>query len=209
MNRMTTLEKTTFALMGGMIVIGLVLLVVQIARGRSANLHMLGRIERIARLTDRTVPVKSEERLEPEEESAYGNLPRLNVNTATLAQLDGLPGIGKTMAERIIELRKVKGGFKSISELKEIKGLSGKKFTQVSRILTVADGASGEPKKLNLNFATLDELEALPGVGPKLARAIFDARNSKGGFRSVKDLEDIPGLTEKKYKVFAPLVEIK
>ncbi|OQA09362.1 MAG: ComE operon protein 1 [bacterium ADurb.Bin374] len=209
MMRLTTLEKTTFGMMGGMIVLGVFLLVFQIARERSENLHTIGGIDRISRLTEREVPEKSQEHDEPEEENGFGSLPKLNLNTATLAQLDALPGIGKMMAERIIDLRKTKKGFKSLAELKEIKGVSSKKFAQLKRVLTVAAPDAGEPRRLNLNFASLDELEALPGVGPKLARAIYDARNAKGGFRSVEDLEEIPGLTEKKYKLFEALVEIR
>lgn len=207
MSRLTTLEKTTFGLMAGMIVLGVILLVFQIASERSANLHTIGRIDRISKLTDRTVPVKGEEHEEPEDAPGFGSLPKLNVNTATLAQLDALPGIGKVMAERIIELRKTKGELKSLAELKEIKGVSPKKYAELARVLTTT--GTGEQRRLNLNFASLDELEVLPGVGPKLARAIYDARNAKGGFKSVEDLEDIPGLTEKKYKLFESLVEIK
>ncbi|HNW33800.1 MAG TPA: ComEA family DNA-binding protein [Candidatus Ozemobacteraceae bacterium] len=209
MKHLTTLEKTTFSLMGGMIVLGMVLLLFQLARERTSNLSCAGQIDRIAALTDRSVPAKAEAHEEADESSSPGSLPRMNVNTATLAQLDALPGIGKVMAERIIELRKQKGGLKTLSELKEIKGVSPKKYSELCKVLAAAGESAGEQRKLNLNFATLDELEALPGVGPKLARAIFDARNNKGGFKSVKDLEDIPGLSEKKYKLFEPFVEIK
>ncbi len=41
---------------------------------------------------------------------------------------------------------------------------------------------------LNLNTATLTELETLPGVGPVLARRIVDFRLKKGGFRRVEEL---------------------
>ncbi|MEQ8153742.1 MAG: helix-hairpin-helix domain-containing protein [Clostridiaceae bacterium] len=45
---------------------------------------------------------------------------RVNLNTATAAELDTLPGVGKVMAEKIIEYREKNGGFKSIDELKKI-----------------------------------------------------------------------------------------
>ena len=62
---------------------------------------------------------------------------------------------------------------------------------------------------LNLNTATLRELETLPGVGPVLARRIIDFREKKGGFRRVEELLVIPGISERKWKLIKDLVEIK
>jgi len=62
---------------------------------------------------------------------------------------------------------------------------------------------------LNLNTATLKELETLPGVGPVLARRIIDFREKKGGFRRVEELLVIPGISERKWKLIKDLVEIK
>jgi competence protein ComEA len=53
---------------------------------------------------------------------------------------------------------------------------------------------------LNLNTATLQELETLPGVGPVLARRIFEFREKKRGFRRIEELLAIPGISEKKWK---------
>jgi competence protein ComEA len=62
---------------------------------------------------------------------------------------------------------------------------------------------------LNLNTATLSELETLPGVGPVLARRIVDFRQKKGGFRRVEELLVIPGISEKKWKAIREKVEVK
>lgn len=48
---------------------------------------------------------------------------KINLNTATQAQLESLPGIGPAYAKRILEYRKQKGNFKQIEDLKEIKGI--------------------------------------------------------------------------------------
>ena len=61
---------------------------------------------------------------------------------------------------------------------------------------------------LNLNTATLMELETLPGVGPVLARRIVEFREKKGGFRRVEELLVIPGISEKKWKAIKDRVEI-
>ena len=62
---------------------------------------------------------------------------------------------------------------------------------------------------LNLNTATVKELETLPGVGPVLARRIVEFRERKGGFRRVEELLVIPGVSEKKWKVIRGKVEVK
>jgi competence protein ComEA len=54
---------------------------------------------------------------------------------------------------------------------------------------------------LNLNTATPQQLEALPGIGPVLAKRIVDFRQRKGGFRKVEELLAIPGISEAKWKV--------
>ena len=62
---------------------------------------------------------------------------------------------------------------------------------------------------LNLNTATLRELETLPGVGPVLARRIIDFREKKGGFRRIEELLVIPGISERKWKLIKDRVEVK
>ena len=62
---------------------------------------------------------------------------------------------------------------------------------------------------LNLNTATLMELETLPGVGPVLARRIVDFREKKGGFRRVEELLVIPGISARKWKLIKDKVEVK
>jgi competence protein ComEA len=62
---------------------------------------------------------------------------------------------------------------------------------------------------LNLNFASEDEIEALPGIGKKTARDIVDFRNRNGGFFSLEDLKEIPGLTDSKIKKFIDQVEVR
>jgi len=47
----------------------------------------------------------------------------VNINTATPEQLEWLPGIGEARAKAIVEMRKRRGGFKSVDELTEVKGI--------------------------------------------------------------------------------------
>lgn len=61
----------------------------------------------------------------------------LDLNRATIAQLDTLPGIGPVTAQRIIEYRTKVGRINSVEELKKISGLGGAKFEEIKSLLRV------------------------------------------------------------------------
>jgi len=66
----------------------------------------------------------------------------LNLNTATVSQLETLPGIGKSTAERILEYRAKSGGFKKIEDLMNVRGIGEKNFLKLKPLVTVS-GKSG------------------------------------------------------------------
>ena len=66
----------------------------------------------------------------------------VNLNTATQAQLEALPGIGPKAAQRIIEYRKQNGSFKKIEDVMNVKGFGEKTFLKLKPMLTVGDKAT-------------------------------------------------------------------
>ena len=64
-------------------------------------------------------------------------IPKIDLNTATLSQLNSLPGIGPVIAERILELREKSGPFKRIEDLMNIRGIGEKKFLKLKDLITV------------------------------------------------------------------------
>lgn len=75
-----------------------------------------------------------------------------NINTATKDELVALPGIGPAKAQAILDHRKVHGPFKSVEELKDVKGIGAKRFEKLKPELavtgptTVKDSPASDPK---------------------------------------------------------------
>lgn len=71
--------------------------------------------------------------------SAKASVPSspVNLNTATEAQLESLPGIGAKGAQRILDFRQKNGGFKKIEDLMNVKGIGEKNFLKLKPYITV------------------------------------------------------------------------
>jgi competence protein ComEA len=63
--------------------------------------------------------------------------------------------------------------------------------------------------RLNLNTATVDALDGLPGIGPVLAEAIIAERERLGGFQSVDDLVGIDGISQRMVDAFRDMVTVE
>jgi competence protein ComEA len=68
--------------------------------------------------------------------------------------------------------------------------------------------ASAPTGPVDLNSATVTDLDALPGIGPVLAQRVIDWRAAHGSFTSVDQLREVSGLGGKKFDALAPLVRV-
>lgn len=66
----------------------------------------------------------------------------VNINTATAAQLESLPGIGPATAKRIVEHREKNGAFKKLEDLMNVRGIGEKAFLRLRPLVTIGAGPS-------------------------------------------------------------------
>jgi competence protein ComEA len=151
----------------------------------------------------------------------------MNVNTATWSELLQIPGITETVAWNIVKHRELNGEYSSVDQLSNIKGIGKKSLEKIksyvalnsAKSLAIEKAAEAKiallekPKKnLNLkldpNTATISELQALPGIGLKLANNIINKRENMV-FLNAEDLLKVPGIGKKTFEKVAPFIEIQ
>jgi len=72
----------------------------------------------------------------------------ININTATSEELQQVPGIGPVTADKILQMRKSYGAFKSVDDLLAVKGLGKKRLDKMRKYLTVGKAsATKQPSK--------------------------------------------------------------
>ncbi len=71
---------------------------------------------------------------------------KVNINSASVEQLAALPGIGDTLATRIVEQRQKSGGFKSVQELMTVKGIGEKNLAKLEPHLTLGEAGKAATK---------------------------------------------------------------
>ena len=85
-------------------------------------------------------------------------------------------------------------------------GVNSKEATNSTPSSSTLDTAS---KKVNINTATQEELDALPGIGPSIAAKIIDYREQNGKFNSIEEIKEVSGIGDAKYEKIKDSITIK
>lgn len=125
----------------------------------------------------------------------------IDLNSADSIQLKQLPGIGAVLSKRIVKYRDLLGGFYSVNQLKEVYGLSEQTIKQIETKVKLDDA---KIRKLNLNFADVNELSRHPYLKTNLAGKIVKFRTKNGSIRDCSILRDSMILSLDEYTRIKP-----
>ncbi|BBE19282.1 glutamate synthase [NADPH] large chain [Aquipluma nitroreducens] len=125
----------------------------------------------------------------------------IEINSTDSIQLKQMPGIGSVLSKRIVKYRDLLGGFYSISQLKEVYGLTEQTISLFESKITVD---ISKIKKLDVNFADLNELSRHPYLKKDLASKIVKYRTKHGSFRDLTILRDSMILNIDEYNRIKP-----
>ncbi|MGV0794608.1 helix-hairpin-helix domain-containing protein [Mycolicibacterium sp. XJ1819] len=114
--------------------------------------------------------------------------------TAAGGALDGADLLGLNMARRVVDGEQIVVGIASAPGEPSVMGSSVTSDQQVAASPGASATATATDGSVNLNTATVEQLDTLPGIGPVTAAAIVAWRDTNGKFSSVEQLGDVDGI---------------
>lgn len=132
-------------------------------------------------------------------------LKKLDINKADTLSFIKLPGIGNTLARRIVNFRNKLGGFYSLDQIKETYGLPDSTFQKIKMYLFVDESGIST---ININTVTKEDLKVHPYIRWNLANAIVEYRSQHGLFNAIEELKNITIIDEATYYKVAPYFKL-
>ena len=117
----------------------------------------------------------------------------IDVNKADIKDWESLPGIGATLAGRIIRYRNQSAGFARLEELENVFGLSDSTLLLIRPYLQLYEN---NIPKLSLNRASAYQLIQKAALPAELAREIVKKRQEEGNYSNWSALEALPGMNK-------------
>ena len=131
---------------------------------------------------------------------------KVNINTADAKEFTNLKGIfSEKYASIIVKHRNSLGGFIKKEQLLEVWNMKEETYNDfISQVIL----GNTNPKQININIATTDQLKKHPYIDWKTANAIFKYRKANGNFKKVEDLKKIHLINNETYRKIKPYLTI-
>ncbi|MCC8035551.1 MAG: helix-hairpin-helix domain-containing protein [Rikenellaceae bacterium] len=134
----------------------------------------------------------------------------VEINSADSAALRSVSGIGEVLVVRIMEYRSRLGGFHSLEQLAEVRGMTAANYERIIEQITVD---SCIISKIDINFAAHKDLVALlekhPYTHARMTRKLLSVRQLKGGWSNTQELVEDKILTQDEARKLAPYLLFK
>jgi len=118
---------------------------------------------------------------------------QIDINTADSLQFLSLPMIGPAMTKRILKFRNSLGGFCKIEQLREVYGMQDSVFTLIQPRLIISTFSL---KKINVNFASYEEMKKHPYLNHVVASTIVAYRQKHGSYKTISDLKNVGTISD-------------
>jgi DNA uptake protein ComE-like DNA-binding protein len=130
----------------------------------------------------------------------------IELNAADSLDLKKLPGIGSAFANRIVNYKKLLGGYHRIEQLQEVYGMYEELYGQIAPYLTVNPD---EIVRIPVRTASLDKLKSHPYINFYQAKAIIEMRKKKGKVEKIEDLKLLEEFSEEDRMRIEPYLEFQ
>ncbi|MBI2571634.1 MAG: helix-hairpin-helix domain-containing protein [Candidatus Schekmanbacteria bacterium] len=153
---------------------------------------------------------------------------KLDINTATAAALEKLPGIGKVTAGNIVRYRDANGPFAALDDLSKVPRLNKSVIDKLRPYARAGSGQAAAPsasasasekpasphgrglgRPVNINTATQADLETLKKIGPATARRIIEYREKNGPFKDIGEIQNVKGIGPKTFEGIQDDISVK
>jgi competence protein ComEA len=129
---------------------------------------------------------------------------RVDIGIADTIELQALKGIGPSRARGIFKYRQALGGFYSVEQLREVWGMDSV-YSEIAAQIFIKDTTN--IRKLNINTAIAEQLDAHPYISKKLGELIVAFRREHGSFSDIASIKRIPLVNEDLFRKLAPYLK--
>lgn len=126
---------------------------------------------------------------------------KIDLNNATVAQLQEVYGVGEVLSKRIVDFRERSGGFSSLDQLYAIYGLSPVVIQRIRQQFYLDQ--TPVMARLNVNTISASDLSTIPGVSFELGRRIWEYVRLREGIEDLSHLVHVDGVDSLKLRLFA------
>jgi competence ComEA-like helix-hairpin-helix protein len=155
--------------------------------------------------SSKSEPLDSESRFEEKKFDKTKEYFTISINTASPVEWQKINGIGPGYAKRIVQFRENLGGFISVHQVAETYNLPDSVFQKILPFLSLDSAA----KQIDINTATVDQLNLHPYISKKQAQLIVNYRQHHGDYVNVDVLNKIQAFDEKWIEKIRPYLAVK